>query len=34
MYPDSSLNAVDLPIPLWPTRPRICPGLGIGRVKS
>ena len=29
-FPAKILRAVDLPIPLVPTRPKTCPGLGVG----
>lgn len=29
-FPARTLSAVDFPIPFVPTRPRTCPGLGMG----
>jgi len=34
MLPDKILRAVDFPIPLVPTRPKISPGRGVGNLCS
>lgn len=33
-FPAKTLRAVDFPMPLVPTRPRTCPGLGTGNLLS